>query len=114
MDVGIDDVGERPNQLILEMMLTLWDRLDPEGLESSRQSVLRSGNIIGFQITLIDGDENAFGLYAITESLPEERYNTDVFVDGELLPCDLPGCSQNTTAVRNDSWAKIKISLNTR
>lgn len=110
MDAGSRSFGEDPNHLILEMALTLWDKLG-EGLDQSRRTVLGPGTIIGFQISLIDAGKDAFGLYAITESLPDERYKAGAFVDGELIPCNLPGCSQTSTAVRQDSWARIKASI---
>ena len=110
-DFGVDDFGESPNQLTLELMLTLWDRLDRAGPELSRQSELFSGKIIGLQITLIDSDPGSFGLYAVTESLPDERYNANAMIDGELISCESPGCSSAATAAETDSWARIKSSL---
>lgn len=111
MEVGIEDFGEDPNHLILEMALTLWDKLDREGADQSRRTVLGPGTIIGFQISMIDSGKDDFGLYAITESLPDERYKAGAFVDGQLIPCNLPGCSQTSSAVRQDSWARIKASV---
>lgn len=45
------------------------------------------------------GDPRAWGLRGASD-----------FADAELLPCDVPECSQGTSVLA-DSWGRIKASL---
>jgi hypothetical protein len=112
-DFGVTDVAGSPGHTTLEMMLTPWDHLDPAGADLSRQSELVPGKIIGMMFNIVDTmEDGSLGVFA--PSMVSNRYDASEFADGELLSCDLPGCSQTSTAVRNDSWAKIKVSLDGR
>jgi len=39
------------------------------------------------------------------------NYDADLWADGELVPCYERGCSGDATAVRSDSWGRIKASF---
>lgn len=110
-DFGVTNVDGSPGHTTLEMMLTPWDRLDPEGPEASRQSELIPGKIIGLMFNIVDTKEDG-SINVFAPSMVANRYDAGEFADGELLSCHLPGCSgQATTAVQRDSWARIKIGL---
>ena len=125
-DVGGFQYGELPNQSVVEFAITPWDDLNWEGPELSRRSVLEAGKIIGFHIELHDWDSERgsfVGIYRL--ALPEMRgselgpfgphdHFADNFVDGELIPCHRGDCGSappGVSAVRMDSWARIKASF---
>lgn len=109
-DFGVTEVAGSPGHVTLEMMLTPWDHLDASGPESSRPSELVHGKIIGLMFNIVDSKQDG-SIDVFAPSMVSNRYDAGEFADGELLSCDLPGCSQSSTAVQNDSWARIKIGL---
>jgi len=115
-DAGGFQYGELPNYSAVEFAVTAWDDLNWQGPELSRRSVLEAGNIIGFQIRLMDLDKPLFTKGAYWLALPTVSSGfhdlfAENFVDGELIPCDRGDCSGATTAVSQDSWGRIKASF---
>ena len=123
-DAGGFQYGESPHLWVVELAITPWDDLNWEGPELSRQSVLAAGGIIGFHIDVYDWDRDPLsaGWYRLVLSETEGPGRTgdrtvthdlfaENFVDGELIPCHRGDCSGASTAVSQDSWARIKASF---
>ena len=123
-DAGGFQYGDAPNLSVVEFAITPWDDLDWHGSELSRRSSLEPGKIIGFHVEVHDSDEadRASGEYVL--ALPTVHaevksgdleywhyFFADNFVDGELVPCDRGDCSRASTAVKLDSWGRIKASF---
>ena len=117
-------VGESPNLSAVEFFVTPWDGLVYDDPVRSRRSVLEPGRIIGFQLIAHDGDRPNFasGTYALAVPTVREHVSdgdfsyshtmfAENFVDGELVPCHHADCSGATTAVKQDSWGRIKASF---
>ncbi|NKB69762.1 MAG: hypothetical protein GKR89_22045 [Candidatus Latescibacteria bacterium] len=57
------------------------------------------------------------GWYFLSQSLTGptggHQRSADAFVDGQLIPCTIGDCGSfaGDTAVRADSWARIKVSF---
>jgi len=124
-DAGAFLQGEGPSYSAVEFAVTAWDDLDWHGPEVSKQSVLEAGKIIGFQLHINDMDVpmRSNGTYVLALStvgfMSEDRTRghdgfSDNFVDGELIPCHTGDCGSappGVSAVRADSWARIKASF---
>ena len=123
-DAGGFQQGELPNLAVVEFAVTAWDDLNWEGPEVSKRSVLEAGKIIGFQIVVQDDDQgNDSANYTLAISTTEGGSSSgsfthdsfaDNFVDGELIPCHRGDCgsaSPGVSAVRMDSWGRIKASF---
>ena len=108
---------------MVEFAVTAWDDLNWEGPEHSRRSVLEAGRIIGLQVLVYDQDsDNDLEIFSLAistvtaEATPRSTTFThdlfaDNFVDGLLIPCDRGDCGSvppGGTAVRTDSWGRIK------
>ena len=119
-DLGTFQFGESPCHFGIELAVTPWDELHWEGPEASRRSRLYPGKIIGFRLRMFDVDEGSRGpvvshhhslpAYRDFDSMLASAFDASFFADGELIPCDLPGCS-GATAVEVDSWGRIKASF---
>ncbi|MFA6109691.1 MAG: hypothetical protein WDA75_13070 [Candidatus Latescibacterota bacterium] len=113
-DAGGAQAGEAPNHSVIEGYVTPWDELSLEGPERSRASQLAAGRFIGFQVSLLDFDEQPGKLHAYftVEGQSEAWHLADRFVDGLLLSCPDGDCSQaQGSAVVPDSWARIKATF---
>ncbi|NKB72392.1 MAG: hypothetical protein GKR89_35395 [Candidatus Latescibacteria bacterium] len=99
----------------VELYITPWTLLNWEGPELSQPTSLEAGQVIGFQIAIPDFDQEP-GQYHSWHSIdgqPNLWWDTDNFVDGELIPCAEGTCGEITaeSAVRADSWGWIKASF---
>ena len=127
-DVGGFQQGESPNYSAVEFAITPWDDLNWEGPEHSRRSALEAGKIVGFHIDVIDPDDKNWedwGSFSLAPPVVEGQtqrgdvtlnhyFFAENFVDGELIPCHKGDCGSappGGTAVRVDSWGRIKASL---
>jgi len=124
-DAGAFEQGEGPNYSVVECTITAWDDLDWRGPEASTRSVLEAGKIIGFQVRIFDMDvaDRFGGAYVLALSTvqfwSEDRSwahdgFSGNFVDGELIPCHTGDCGSappGVSAVKMDSWARIKASF---
>lgn len=114
-EAGGATLSESPHDFVLEFAITPWDNLSGEGPEFSRRSALEPGGIIGFQTLMSDSDvlNEPKGQYTIAPALMNEiAHYADNFVDGLLIPCYTGDCSRGKrTAVRENSWGRIKASL---
>ena len=108
-------LGEKPTFWHIEFYVTCFDRLSHLSPEDSDVSQLTEGRIIGFDIWVVDFDDDS-GLNALYHmdrpdgAEPEwpEWFDASNFVDGLLLgPGGVPGDS----AVQSVSWGRIKASL---
>ena len=114
-DAGGALVDEEPiHYSLVEGYVTPWDELSLEGPVSSMRSQLEDGKVIGFQISLPDFDTQPaayHGWYTVAGQWETWRY-AENFADGRLVSCTDPGCSgYDFTAVRADSWGRIKASF---
>lgn len=114
-DAGGFSVGEAPNTSVIEFYLTPWDECNWQGPELSKRSLLEAGRIVGFQISVPDFDTEA-GAYHGFHTLsgqPNTWRLAENFVDGELIGCDTGDCGSAAvpTAVKADSWGRIKASF---
>ena len=114
-DAGGFQDGESPNTSGVELYVTAWDRLDWRGAEHSVPSALVAGKIIGFQLGVADFDTEPgdFKGFHTIYGADEVGFTADDFVDGELIPCDVEDCGEvpGMSAVRRDSWGRIKASF---
>ena len=109
----------------MDMYLTPWDQLHWGGPELSRRTELEAGKIIGFQLVVKESDDRQWGVGAYIMGLPwpiggpipagadllEALREADYFADVELIPCFRGDCSGASTAVKQDSWGRIKASF---
>ena len=79
-----------PHRSVVEMMLTPFDELRWEGPEYSRESVLKTGKIIGLQVSVPDFDEEAgkYRGFSTLEGQPNTWREADNFVDCVLMGPD--------------------------
>ena len=118
-DIGTWQFGEEPNYSAIELSVTPWDELNWDDASLSRQSDLRPGAIIGFQIAFMDIDEGARidHWQSLAPATYDDFYLTyedaGFFVDGRLIPCELGDCSlaSGASAVKPSSWGRIKASF---
>jgi len=112
-DAGGFHVGESPDYSLIEGYVTPWDALDWRGPDGSVRSQLFPGKIIGLQFTIPDFDEEP-GRYEAFQTVGGQNYSccsASYFVDAILL-CGSGEClSEPASAVRPDSWARIKASF---
>lgn len=115
-DMRIRQLGNDPTETQFELYTTPWDNLNWNGPDASIRSFLEPDHIIGLQIGIIDHDKPGSGgiRYSISSLLerPPLVCFAENFVDAKLIPCKRGDCSQaDASAVRVDSWARIKASL---
>lgn len=126
-DVGAFHHGDSPNLSVVEFAITAWDDLNWKSPELSRRSVLEADRIIGFDIHVFDSDEEMRSSGWFRLALPvktgtgqsgDTTYGHDMyadnFVDGQLIPCHRGDCGSappGVSAVRRDSWGRIKASF---
>ena len=101
-------VGQNPTILINEAYITAFDRLiynDPEG---SVVSDLFPGKIIGFETSPSDFDTEptAYRSFSTLSGQSGTSGESSRFVDGRLI-----GVSEDETAVKRNSWGRIKASF---
>ncbi|MEE2659209.1 MAG: hypothetical protein VX733_11940 [Candidatus Latescibacterota bacterium] len=111
-DAGGFQRGESPNVSAIEMYITPWDLYDWQGPENSRRSTLTPWKIIGLQMAVSDVDTEPGKLqgYFVLFGEPEFWSNADSFVDAQLIPCEV-GCGDDDSAVKANTWARIKASF---
>lgn len=99
-----------PNDFMVEMYLTPWDEVIPEGPADSKLSEVRSGSVIGLQMVVVDVDGDVETRYTLAGSQgANEGCSSDGFVDALIVPCfDSGDCG---TEVHIDAWARIKAGL---
>ena len=109
-------LGEKPTFWLIEFYVTCFDRLNHLSPEDSDVSQLTEGKIIGFDIWVIDYDDDS-GLNALYHmdrpdgSEPEWAGNGSIraiLVDGVLLG---PGGEDGNSAVQSVFWSRIKAPL---
>jgi len=98
-----------------EYMFTGFDDLDWNGPATSTIHQLREGDIIGFNMTVIDDDDLAAAGYEGYWTLcgaTDSYYNADLLSDFLLSPVD-PDIkwSSQQTAVEGQSWGQIKATF---
>ncbi len=111
-DAGGGLFGENPLVAVIEFYVTAFDHLDWESPENSEVSQLFPGKIIGLRPIVIDrdGDVTKRTIYEAAASLESETWRfAESFVDAVLIGAD--GTGGGGTAVKPDSWARIKASL---
>ena len=106
-DGGGGSIGEGPTTNIIEFFVTPFDDLIWNSPDDSVPSTLSDGKVIGFQISAQDFDTapteyRAF--HTITGQAATWRY-AERFADGRLVGAG------GATAVEDDSWGRIKASL---
>ena len=96
----------------MEFYVTPFAHFDYEDQQASATCELAPGAVLGFHMTVIDQDAAGWegaAHYALPFDAPdmiiESLWNADIFVDGLLVGI------QDESAVRADSWARIKASL---
>ena len=103
--------GENPLVAVIEFYVTAFDRLDWESPDNSEVSQLFPGKIIGLRPVVVDRDgpgSNERAMYSAAP-LDSEWMFAESFVDAVLLGA--AGTGEGGTAVKPDSWARIKASL---
>ena len=119
-DGGGSVAGENPVVWITEFFVTPFDWLLRREPENSLVSDLASGGIVGFRVFVGDFDEPAIngpggnraaedhviGIYDVVDlrDIPDGGW-----MDGILLPTN--GIDPGDSAVKPDSWARIKASF---
>ena len=107
-------LGEKPTFWMVEFYATCFDRLNHLSPEDSDVSQLTEGGIIGFDIWIVDYDDDSGlrALYFLDRPDGSERDPDDAsaFLDGVLLA---PVGETGDTAVQSVSWGRIKASLGT-
>ena len=105
-------LGENPTFWTVEFFVTCFDRLNHLSPEDSDVSGLTKEMIIGFDIYVVDYDDDPGlrALYYLDRPENSERDPDDAgaFLDGVLLG---PGGESGETAVQSVSWGRIKASL---
>ena len=98
--------GENPLVAVIEFYVTAFDRLDWESPDNSEVSPLFPGKIIGLRPLVVDrdGGDTERTVYAAAPHDSEIWRSAESFVDAVLIGAD-------GTAVKPDSWARIKASL---
>ena len=104
--------GENPLVAVIEFYVTAFDHLDWESPDNSEVSQLFPGKIIGLRPIVVDRDggitESAF--YEAAAPIGSEMWTfAESFLDAVLIGAD--GTGGGGTAVKPDSWARIKASL---
>ncbi len=110
-EAGGGSFGQEPNVSVIEFAITPWDVLDWRGQANSRRTVLREGAIIGFGFDINDFDLGPLqydGGWSTSDA--PSFFDAGQFVDGILL-CGEADCGATTTAVRTNSWGRIKASF---
>jgi len=99
-------VGSDPTLSVLEFYVTPFDDLvENEG--DSRVSPLFPGKVIGLQIAVVDRDApGEYRSYQTLSGQPGTFRFAERFVDARLI-----GAGGEGTAVKNNSWARIKASF---
>ncbi len=115
--------GENPTISVIELYVTPFDHWGGGRDSAGKNEVsdLEAGKVIGFGITVVDGDDNneeeGGRLYWIPEAMSDGtweatlavfRIQADVFLDGLLLSAD---AEPEGTAVESVSWGRIKAAL---
>ena len=104
--------GENPLVAVIEFYVTAFDRLDWESPENSEVSQLFPGKIIGLRPVVVDrdGDVTKRALYEAAAPIGSETWMfAESFVDAVLVGAD--GTGADGTAVKPDTWGRIKASL---
>ena len=104
-------LGENPTFWSVEFYVTCFDRLNHLSSEDSEVSQLSGGKIIGFDIYVLDFDNDSeLALYYLGRPDASDRIPDDAsaLLDGVLLG---PGIESGETAVQSVSWGRIKASL---
>ena len=107
--------GENPLVVIVEFYVTAFDRLDWASPDNSEVSQLFPGKIIGLRPVVVDRDgpgSNDRALYTAAPLYPDDPEKwmfAESFVDAVLVGDD--GTGGGGTAVKLDSWGRIKASL---
>jgi hypothetical protein len=106
-DGGGAAFGDSPVTSIMEMFVTPFDNLIYNDPAASEASVLTSGKIVGFQISVPDydvaGTYHAF--HTLTGQTATWRY-AERFADGRLI-----GLGGAGTAVEESSWGRLKATF---
>ena len=114
-EVGGAQRGDAPSVATIEAAITPWDDLHWKGPEYSTPSPLFAGKYIGFQIVVGDFDAEPgkhSGYYSVAAEAPL-AIDSSTFVDGVLLSY-ADGAwhePESVSAVRQDSWGRIKASF---
>ena len=117
-DGGGSVLGESPVVWVTEFFVTPFDLLIRREPENSVVSDLAAGRIVGFQVYVGDFDEpathgpgsnNAREYYMIGHYNEGRFRDHVVLMDGILLPAS--GIDGGGSAVKPDSWARIKASF---
>ena len=99
--------GENPLVAVIEFYVTAFDHLDWESPDNSEVSQLFPGKIIGLRPVVVDRDGGITkrALYEAAAPIGSETWRfAESFLDAVLIGAD-------GTAVKPDSWARIKASL---
>lgn len=115
-DLSVSSFGQAPAHSIVEAIVTPWDK-QSDAPETSSRTRLEAGRFIGFQIRLLDYDDDFPESYVIGEAsegggptTPGFWSSASFFADGELVSCQRLDCSRGTTAAHQDSWGRIKAT----
>ena len=111
-------VGGSPIFSVTEFYVTPFDRFVSTDPEDSDVSDLFGGKIIGFNIQVVDFDDQPGShdetIHLLAAPPSNEwtsllRMSADDFADGVLITPD--GLSSEDSAVESDSWARIKAAI---
>ena len=77
-----------------------------------------AGKINGFQLYVFDSDESQrnpeqwiIGEFSPSGTTGTILHNAELFADSELIPCYRGDCSGACTAVKQDSWGRIRATF---
>ncbi len=113
--------GENPVVWVTEFYVTPFDRLIRREPENSLVSDLGAGQVVGFRVSVGDFDEpathgagsNSAGKIYLMLGNFSGSSRSDIqqngLLDGLLLPAN--GIDSDDSAVKPDSWARIKASF---
>ena len=105
---GGEVFGKNPTFWAVECYVTAFDDLDVEGPEASRPSEFSPGKVIGISMSVIDRDDEDSGTTGVFKLRKDEAATSAIGADHLADAILLGAPDAEPTAVKLDSWARIK------